>query len=109
MVNLLDITESVLKNNGKTFKDIEWIGCESYTIPIDNFKKIADVEINEESYEEEVFIDLVICGDDWWMERATYDGNEWWEFRAIPTKPNEKRGDIESLTITGTNQYLKNL
>lgn len=40
MVNLLDITEGVLKNNGKTFKDIEWIGCESYTIPIDNFKKL---------------------------------------------------------------------
>lgn len=31
--------------------------------------------------------DLVVVGDNWWLERAEYDGSEWWEFKTIPKEP----------------------
>lgn len=33
-----------------------------------------------------VATDLVLVGDDWWIERCEYDGSEWWEFKTIPTE-----------------------
>lgn len=33
-----------------------------------------------------VATDLVLVGDDWWIERAEYDGSEWWEFKSIPVR-----------------------
>ena len=29
----------------------------------------------------EVAEDLVVVGDNWWIERHEYDGNEWWEYK----------------------------
>ena len=29
----------------------------------------------------------VAVGDNWWLERAEYDGSEWWEFKTIPKEP----------------------
>lgn len=37
---------------------------------------------------QEVAKDLVLIGDDFWMERAEYDGSEWWEF--VSTEPREE-------------------
>jgi len=31
-----------------------------------------------------VALDLVVVGDDWWLERYEYDGKEWWEFKTLP-------------------------
>lgn len=28
----------------------------------------------------------MLVGDGWWIERAEYDGSEWWEFKTIPTE-----------------------
>lgn len=33
---------------------------------------------------QEVVTDLVILGDNWWLERGEYDGSEWWGFRTVP-------------------------
>lgn len=109
MNNLLEQTKNILECNGKTLQDIEWIGCKSFTISFDDFLRMADVEVDEDSYIEQVFLDLLICGDNWWLERQTYDGTEWWEYKTIPTKPNENRSDIKSLLISGTNEYLRNI
>lgn len=28
-----------------------------------------------------------MAGDDWWLERAEYDGSEWWKFKTLPVEP----------------------
>jgi len=35
--------------------------------------------------------DLVIVGEDWWLERCEYNGSEWWEFKTLPVKPKAHR------------------
>lgn len=109
MGNLLNDAKRELENNGKSLNDIKWVGCEAFTIPIENFLKLADIEANEDSYIEEVYTDLLVCGEDWWLERQTYDGNEWWEFKEMPTKPTKQREDIKTLKIVGLNDLLKDV
>ena len=36
-------------------------------------------------------MDLLIVGDDWWLERHEYDGAEWWEFKTLPCEPFEEK------------------
>lgn len=31
----------------------------------------------------------MLVGDGWWIERAEYDGSEWWEFKTIPTEKDK--------------------
>ena len=38
----------------------------------------------------EIPMNLVIVGDNWWLERAEYDGSEWWEFKTLPIKPDKE-------------------
>ena len=47
-----------------------------------------------------------MCGDDWWLARVTYDGNEWWEFKTMPSKPLKLRKDITSLLISDSSKEL---
>lgn len=106
MTTLLEQTERELKANGKTMSDVEWIGCKAFMIPKNLFHELADVEIDEDGSIEEVYLDLIVCGDDWWLERAAYDGSEWWEFKTMPSKPLKLRKDITSLLINGLSKDL---
>ena len=58
-MNLLQETVNDLKENGKTPADVRWVGRES---------------VNAK------------CS--WWLERAEYDGSEWWEFKTAPAEPD---------------------
>ena len=90
MSNLLHETIDALKENGKTEKDIKWIGSNEVEIPQEMFLKMADVVYDAGYGGQEVASDLMIVGDDWWLERAEYDGSEWWEFKTMPNKPKNK-------------------
>ena len=98
MANLLRQTEEILNNYGKAWSDICWIGIpegsevywmpDAYgTVPIENFKEMADREYDDGYGGAEVNTHLIIAGDDWWLERGEYDGSEWWEFKTMPKKP----------------------
>uniref|UniRef100_UPI003F57B290 hypothetical protein n=1 Tax=Staphylococcus shinii TaxID=2912228 RepID=UPI003F57B290 len=106
MITLLEQTKNELNANGKTMEDVEWVGCKEFMITKDLFQKLADVEIDEEGSIEDVYLDLVVCGDDWWLERVTYDGNEWWEFKTKPSRPLKLRKDITSLLINDSSKEL---
>lgn len=54
----------------------------------DDFSKQADFEYNNGYDWQEIPADLVVVGDNWWLERAEYDGSEWWEFKTIPKEPD---------------------
>ena len=39
----------------------------------------------------EIPMDLIVVGKDFWLERHTYDGAEWWEYKEIPEEPEDIR------------------
>lgn len=102
-MNLLAETLEILKANGKGPPDVRWVGtrdphylqairptpkpvlCGSW----EDFTRFADFEYDNSYGGAEVNTDLVIVGDDWWLERGEYDGSEWWEFKKLPAKPDE--------------------
>jgi len=86
-MNLLKETIKALELDGKTQKDVRWVGSKDgkYAIGWEEFEKIAkDVEYYCGYGAPEIAEDLVVVGDGWWLERAEYDGSEWWEFKTIP-------------------------
>lgn len=91
MSNLKKETLSKLESYGKTPEDIKWIGCKKFKIPINLFWKLADREYDSGYGGEEVATDLLIVGDNWWLERSSYDGAEWWSFKTLPEEPKERK------------------
>ena len=89
---MFSIYESIigcLEAHGKSIEDIEWVGSNDFSIPLDNFLKLATTT-EENEWEDDVPCDLVIVGNDFWIERQ-YESDDsvhaWWEFRQLPQKP----------------------
>ena len=97
MKNLLDETINILSENGKTKNDIKWIGNSIKFINWDDFKLIANRKYDDGFGWAEISEELLIVGDDFWLERNEYDGSEWWEFKTIPTKPDIKSNNQEDM------------
>lgn len=89
--NLLQETIDVLREHDKTIYDIKWFGCYDFTIPESQFQELFDVEYDAGFGSQEITTDLIVCGDDWWLEREEYDGCESWAFKTMPTRPKEER------------------
>ena len=91
--NLLDETLEILERYGKTPTDVRWIGSNEWGwFTWNDFAKIASEAYYDSDFGlAEVAIDLVVAGNDWWLERGEYDGKEWWEFKCLPDKPEEYR------------------
>lgn len=89
MINLLEETKRVLEDYGHTLSDIVWVGCYDYRIEIDQFIELANVVYDNGYGSEEVATDLLVVGNDWWLERHEYDGSEWWEYKSMPQMPPE--------------------
>lgn len=98
-MNLFKETLEKLKDNNKTFEDILWIGTRNYYVEKEKFKEIANIEYDNGYGGQEVAYNLIIVGDDWYLERCEYDGSEWWGFKKMPIKPNKKL-DLKALTIS---------
>lgn len=96
MKNLLKETKAVLKEHGKSFDDVVWIGCEEYQIPMASFMSLADQEYDNGFGSPKVATNLVVVGNSFWLERAEYDGAEWWEYKEPMPMPIETRG-VKSL------------
>lgn len=114
MKNLLTETLALLSHNGKAPADVRWVGVlhpawlaginpQEAAEPIptgtwDDFASFADFEYDNGYGGNVVEGDLVIVGDDWWLERGGYDGSEWWEFKALPQRPESsnplRRADL---------------
>ena len=87
-MNLKKETLDDLAIHGKSIEDIKWIGTYSDEIPTEEFWKAADREYDDGYGLEEVNESLLVVGDGWWLERHSYDGSEWWEFKQLPSKPD---------------------
>lgn len=97
-MNLLKETKEILKDNKKNIDDIVWVGTNKYFIDKETFIKLANIDYDDGYGSPKVATNLLIVGDNWWLERHEYDGAEWWEFKKIPLKP-EKELNLKALTI----------
>ena len=89
MTNLKEETIDMLHRSGKDISDIVWIGCKDFKIPADLFWELADKSYDAGYGSPEVATDLLVVGNGWWLERAEYDGSEWWQFKTAPVEPTE--------------------
>ncbi len=90
-MNFLKETKSKLREHGKNISDIDWIGSRDgeFVISWDKFKEIADVAYSDGYGRQEVVSDIVIVGNNWWLERLEYDGMERWIFETLPLKADK--------------------
>lgn len=103
IMNLINETIEILAKNGKQTKDVLWVGAVGYaSFSWEHFVMIADINYNSGFGGQEIAEDLVVCGDNWWLERHEYDGSEWWEFKSLPIKPPEK----EVLRVRGEGLWI---
>ena len=86
MVNFKEETLEELKERGKTWKDVKFIQGNSFTVlnSKEDFLKLMDFEYDSGYGSPEIATDLIIVGEDWWLERHEYDGSEWWEYKELP-------------------------
>ena len=101
MVNLLDDTLEIIKENRKSTDEIKFVRCKwyewtssgtvcyEYYMTWDDFASQANKEYDDGYGDTEVKDNLQIVGENWWLERHEYDGSEWWEFKSLPTQPEE--------------------
>ena len=91
VMNLLEETIGMLRKNGKAQEDVDWVGNNNIWFTWRDFAKVADTEYDDGFGGEEVSMDLLVVGKDFWLERHSYDGSEWWEFKRIPIYPRKYR------------------
>ena len=103
MINLLEETIAELQANGKQESDVLWVGDAYYNFNHDahpyisykstweDFCSKANFEYNNGYGGNEISMNLIVVGKDFWLERHEYDGSEWWEFKTMPIEPEETR------------------
>lgn len=99
-MNLLNETIEELEKNGKSMNDVVFIGCESFGITKEQFISLANKEYDNGIGAQEVAQDLIVRGNDFWLERREYDGSEWWKFQTLPRIPDKVK-HIDSLFCDG--------
>lgn len=100
MKNLWEETIETLKNYSLTWDDVDAVILENddVVIPKVNFEEVARKTNYDNGFGcAEIRSDLVIVGWNWWLERAEYDGSEWWELKIKPFIPSEVK-EVTSLT-----------
>lgn len=94
-MNLLKETVDVLKDNGKTLLDIEWVGTIDSEYEC-NLCELIDIDYDNGYGGAEIPSGFILAGNDFWLERHEYDGSEWWEYKELPSRPSIKK-NVKSL------------
>ena len=97
-MNLYEETLVELSENGKTLKDVIAICGKDFQITIEDFIRCSNTEYDKGYGAPEVATDLLVIGDDFWLERHDYDGLEWWEFKTMPKYKDMPFKSITALT-----------
>ncbi len=90
-MNLLEETKVILESNGKNLFDVLWFGTKEVVFDVD-IQKLFSVDYDNGFGEQEILPELIVVGEDWWLERHEYDGSERWEFKTMPVKPVYRAG-----------------
>lgn len=90
MTNLWEETMRMLAANGKTFENVEYVQGANFGITKENFEQVAKKSEYYSGFGAAIVAeDLVVVGDNWWLERHEYDGSEWWEYKEKPKQISE--------------------
>lgn len=107
MRNLKDETLQLMKYLNLTIDDIDWVGGSGFTIPVDLFFKLADVEYEEVSNIQEVADDLRIVFKDGTVFTRHYLAHVDGWLATKHTHPDVERTDITALTCRQIEQDKK--
>lgn len=91
MRNLWEETINKLENYSIKWEDVTAVILEGdCVITKENFEEVARRTNYDNGFGlAEIPSNLKILGWNWWLERAEYDGSEWWELKTMPIIPNE--------------------
>ena len=98
MQNLLQETIEILEASGKTLNDVKWVGTKDVAFDGD-IKALLNVEYDLLDRHRMIVEDLLVVGDDWWLERGDEpeynddDGYEAWVFIQLP-KPKKITNEL---------------
>lgn len=87
-MTLKDETLKCLKQFKRDPSGVRFVLFGDHHCTFDEFLKASDFEYDSGYGTVGIIESLKIVGDDWWLERAEYDGSEWWEFKTVPTISN---------------------
>lgn len=99
MRNLWQETNEKLAENNKSFDDVVAICGNDFQITKEDFEKYSKTEYDDGYGSPKVAEDLLIIGEDFWLERHEYDGSEWWEFKQMPQYKELPFKPITALTV----------
>lgn len=107
MSNLKEETLKVLHNHGKRKEDVKYVCGAEFQISLEQFWKLADTEYDSSYGAPEIATDLMLIGDDFYMDRGEYDGSEWWDFNTMPDKTRLPIREITALSVRQYNAICK--
>ena len=88
--------ERSCERHGKTVADIKF--AQTQKGRIENFEELAKKINYDNGYGgHEIDLSLVVVGDDWWLERAEYDGLEWFAFKQQPKALDFAKHELEDI------------
>ena len=107
VVNFLEETERLLERQHKTWADVQWVGTPTFELDVENFKRVAkDVVYNSSYGIQESVDDILIVGNDWYMERRSYGGAERWAYVSKPKRPTQTwNGDFKLKSKYGSENF----
>lgn len=96
MGKIVEETIEDLKELGYSESDILWVGSYDgeFAMSWADFKdKFKGLEYDSGYGTQEIAADLVVVGENWWLEREEYDGAECWAHKRYPKITSGKSFD----------------
>ena len=85
--SLLEETLGILKDRGIKPEDVEYVLTSEAWMTWEEFADAAKKVYYDSGFgAQEVDASLKVVGTDWWLERAEYDGSEWWKLCTTPLR-----------------------
>lgn len=87
MSEIVEETVEFLKKRGYSESDVLWVGSRDgeFAMSWEDFKnKFNGLKYYSGYGTQEIASDLVVVGDNWWLEREEYDGAENWAYKKYP-------------------------
>ena len=99
-MNFKDETLDTLLENQKTWNDVKFIQGNNFSVSNnkDELLELMNFDYDNDYGAPKIAQDLKIVGDNWWLERAEYDGSEWWDYKETP-KQNANAKTIKRFQI----------
>ena len=86
-MNLLEETFNAILSSGHCITDIDYVQDDQYSCSWADIQQRFDVEYDS-GYGDSYINQLqIVFKDGTWLERAEYDGSEWWEYKAVKLRP----------------------